>query len=149
MKIKFNWGFGIAATYIGFVLVVLIMVVIFMKQDVTLETRDYYSKGLEYQTQIEKMNSANELAEPLAISVTPGSIKLAFPRIFTKEELNGKIVLYRPSGDINDLTFDITPDTSRIQLISTKEISKGLWKVRVDWNAKGTTYFNETPIMVN
>jgi hypothetical protein len=149
MKIKFNWGFGIAATYIGFVLATLIMVVIFMRQDVTLETKEYYAKGLAYQEQIEKMNRANNLKEPLTINVIPNSIKISFPKTFKREELKGSIILYRPANDNSDFTIDVSPDTSRVQLISTIGIAKGLWKVRIDWNANGINYFNETPIMVN
>ena len=149
MKLKFNWGFGIAATYIGFVIVILIMVFIFMKQDVTLETRDYYAKGLAYQEQIDKMNRAKELPEQLSINVIPNSLKLSFPKMFSPERLKGTITLYRPSNEKNDFTILVSPDTSHIQLISTENISKGLWKVRVDWSADNVTYYNELPVMVN
>jgi hypothetical protein len=149
MKIKFSWGSGIAATYIGFVLATLVMVVIFMKQDVTLETKDYYAKGLAYQEQIEKMNRAKNLSEQLEITSLQNSIKLSFPKIFSAESLMGTVTLYRPANDKNDFTIHVSTDTSRIQLIPTENMSKGLWKVRVDWSADDVTYFNETPIMVN
>lgn len=133
MKINFNWGFGIAATYIGFVIILLIMVVIFMKQDVTLETKNYYAKGLSYQEQIEKMNRSKSLSEPLSISLNDNAIKISFPKLFSKENISGTITLYRPSNDKNDFVIPVAPDSSNIQLISTINLSKGLWKVRVDW----------------
>ncbi|MDP2038234.1 MAG: FixH family protein, partial [Ignavibacteria bacterium] len=63
MKLKLNWGFGIAVTYILFVVVTLVMVFIFMNQDVSLETENYYSKGIEYQGQIDKINRTQSLPE--------------------------------------------------------------------------------------
>src|SRR3989339_1407636 len=143
MKLKLNWGFGIAAVYILFMIGTLIMVMIFMNQDVSLESKDYYVKGIKYQEEIEKMKRSKELPEQLQISVEQNSIVFAFPKIFTAEELSGNIYFNRPSDDSEDLTVNVQTDSSLIQTISTQNISKGLWKIKVDWNGKSNSYLDK------
>lgn len=149
MKLKINWGFGIAVTYTLFVIVVVSAVVIFMRQDVSLATDNYYSKGIKYQEQIDKINRTNKLPEQLQISITDSGILLSFPNIFETKDFSGKISFYRPSDEKKDFTVDISLDSSHSQFIDSNELDKGLWKVKVDWNADGNNYYNEKLIMVN
>ncbi len=149
MKLKFNWGFGIATTYTIFVIVTLVMVVIFMNQEVSLETENYYAKGIKYQEQIDKVNRTRILPEQLEISASQAAILFSFPRIFDNRDFSGKISFYRPNDEKKDFTVEIMPDTSHSQTISTESLDKGLWKVKVDWNAKGNNYYNEKLVMVN
>lgn len=149
MKLKFNWGFGIATTYIVFVIITLVMVYIFMNQDVSLETDNYYTKGIQYQEQIDKINRTKNLSEQIEVSVDKSSIAFSFPKLFAADEYNGKIFLYRPDNKLKDFSVNIAPDTSHSQFISTSNLDRGLWKIKVDWSAKGNTYYNEKLIMVN
>ncbi len=149
MKLKLNWGFGIAAVYILFMIGTLIMVVIFMNQDVSLESKDYYTKGIKYQDEIDKMKRTKELPEQLDITVEPNSIILSFPKIFKSTELNGKIYFYRPSDDSRDFTIDIAADTSSVQSIPIRNLIRGLWRIKVDWNGKGNSYLDQKIVMIN
>ena len=149
MKLKFNWGFGIATTYIVFVIVTLIMVAIFMNQDVSLETENYYSDGIKYQEQIDKINRTQSLPQQLDISVAQTGILFSFPKIFDAKDFSGKISLYRPDNKKKDFIVDVSPDTSHSQTIAFESLDKGLWKVKVDWAAKGNNYYNEKLVMVN
>jgi len=149
MKINFNWGFGIAVTYTLFVVIVVAGVVYFMKQDVSLSTENYYTKGIKYQEQIEKINRTNELTEQLDISVAAEGIVIAFPKTFESFDLSGKISFYRPNDAAKDFTLDVTPDTTHSQFIASNSLDKGLWKIKVDWAAKGIEYYTEKLIMVN
>ena len=149
MKLKLNWGFGIAAVYILFLVGTLIMVMIFMNQDVSLESKDYYVKGIKYQEEIDKMKRSKELPEQLRISVEQNSIVFTFPKIFNNEELTGKIYFNRPSDDSKDLTVNVQADSTSKQFIPTLNISKGLWKIKVDWNGKGNSYLDHKIVMVN
>ena len=149
MKLKLNWGFGIAAVYILFLVGTLIMVMIFMNQDVSLESKDYYVKGIKYQEEIDKMKRSKELPEQLRISVEQNSIVFTFPKIFNNEELTGKIYFNRPSDDSKDLTVNVQADSTSKQFIPTLNISKGLWKIRVDWSGRGNSYLDQKIVMVN
>lgn len=149
MKLKLNWGSGIAAVYILFMIGTLIMVAIFMNQDVSLESKDYYARGIKYQDEIDKLNRAKELPEQLHIIVEQNSILFSFPKTFNSSELKGKIFFYRPSDDSKDFTIDIATDLSSVQSISTETFLKGLWKIKVDWIGKNNSYLDQKIIMVN
>ncbi|MCL4551635.1 MAG: FixH family protein [Bacteroidetes bacterium] len=146
---KISWGVKIAATYIFFVVAVLVLVVIFMNQDVGLVTKDYYAKEIKYQEQIDKENRAKELPEQLNINLESGIVKLSFPKIFRPTEIGGTIQFYRPADKTKDFAVNITLDSTHTQSFRTTNLEKGLWKVQVDWNAKGNTYFNEKIIMTD
>ena len=146
---KLNWGGGIAAVYIIFMIGVLILVFIFMNQEVTLETNDYYFKGVEYQKQIDKIKRTNELPEQLTIIQNELAINFQFPKIFSSNDIGGTIDFYRPSDDNKDFSIKINTDTSRSQSIAAANLDKGLWKIKVDWLAKGNSYYNEKILMVN
>lgn len=149
MKLKFNWGTGIAITYLAFVIGVLIMVFIFMNQEVSLETKDYYAKGLEYQKQIDKIERTNNLSEQLEISTTENEIIFNFPKIFTPKNIHGEIYFYRPSNSNNDLKVKIDLNEQNIQKFSTSNFPKGLWKIKVDWFGNNQNFYNEKILMIN
>ncbi len=146
---KLNWGFNIAAFYIFFVLVLLIVVFIFMRQDVGLVTNDYYAKEIVYQEEIDKSNRTKGLTEQIDITVEPAQIKFSFPKMFSSGDIGGTIHFYRPSNKEKDFVSNIVTDSSRIQIIETSKLEKGLWKVKIDWSVKNVSYFNEKIVMVN
>lgn len=149
MKLKFNWGTGITLTYSLFVLAVLIMVYIFMNQEVVLETNDYYAKGLEYQKQIDKVERTNKLPVQLEVNLTEENVEFLFPKLFSYKDISGKIIFYRPSSSNQDFTVNISADSSNIQKLLRRNLSKGLWKIKIDWAVLSNSYYNEKIIMVN
>lgn len=148
-SIKFNWGFGIAATYILFLIGTFVMVAIFMNQDVSLETDNYYAKGIEYQQHIDKLKRTEELPEKLAIQIEVKNLLLSFPKNFKSQSIAGTIQFYRPSEEGKDFTISIQPDSSNLQVIDKNLLAKGLWKIKVDWVADNISYYNEKMLMVN
>lgn len=146
---KISWGTKIAATYILFVIGVLIMVFVFMNQDVPLVTDNYYAKELEYQNQIDKINRTNQLEEPLQIINKQSSINFIFPKQFYYNTIAGTIHFYRPSDPAKDFAVKISADTSNTQIVSTNKFIKGVWKVKVDWEVNGMSFYNEKILMVN
>jgi hypothetical protein len=146
---KISWGMKITVTYVLFIIGVLIMVLVFMNQDVHLVTDNYYMKELEYQNQIDKINRTNELPKQLEIIKEEQSLKLVFPLQFKSEKIEGSIQLYRPSDPSKDFSISINTDSSGSQTISTEKFSKGIWKLKVDWAVMGIGYYNEKILMVN
>lgn len=146
---KLNWGSGIAAVYILFMIGVLIMVFIFMNQDVTLETDNYYIQGLQHQEQIDKETRTNELPEQTVIKQENGFIVIKFPGIFNNKDITGTVNFYRPSDNSKDFSFPVQTDSSNAQLIPSSNLEKGLWKIKINWNVKEISYYNEKILMVN
>jgi hypothetical protein len=146
---KMNWGFGLGAVYILFIAGILIMVFIFMNQDVGLEAKDYYEKGIKYQERIDQINRTKELHEQIDVSTDKEYIRITFPKIFRTSEIIGKIYFYRPANDKKDFVINIKPDTASIQNIPINKFDKGMWKIKIDWSAKNNNYYNEKILMIN
>ena len=146
---KFSWGVNITLFYSLFVIALLVVVFIFMRQDVGLVSPDYYAKEIAYQEQIDRTNRTIELAQPLEIVLEPARIIFSFPKNFESGDLSGSIHFYRPSNKEKDFVAGITADSSGNQIIDTGKLEKGLWKIKVDWRVRDVSYFNEKILMVN
>ncbi|MCK9281031.1 MAG: FixH family protein [Melioribacteraceae bacterium] len=145
---KLNWGSGIAITYILFMAGVIILVVVFMNQDVHLVTDDYYAKEIEYQQQIDKVERTKLLKEQPEVTFNNGNFLISFPR-GVNNIVYGKIQVYRPSDSNLDKTVDILLDAENRQSIGLPINKPGLWKVKMDWIRNDTNYYNEKIILSN
>ncbi len=145
---KLNWGSGIAITYILFMAGVLILVFIFMNQDVHLVTDDYYAKEIEYQQQIDKVERTKLLSEQPVVTFSDGVFMVSFPKS-VKNIINGEIQIYRPSDSNLDKTASIFLDAENRQLVKPPINLPGLWKVKIDWTRNDTNYYNEKIILSN
>ena len=56
-----NWGNKIAISFIIFIGIIVTMVVISMKQDISLVSTDYYEQEIAYQDQIDRMERTRGL----------------------------------------------------------------------------------------
>jgi hypothetical protein len=146
---KWHWGKGIAVTYIVFVIVVVIHVIVFINLKVELVTDNYYEKELNYQEQINKINNAKSLKQGIKLEQYEKSIKLIFPKIISNGTIKGEIYFYKPSDSGKDFIIPIQTDENYSQLIKTDTLTKGLWKIKIDWEAGGIQYYNEEILIMS
>ena len=144
---KFNWGTGIALFYTLFVLVLVFAVIKSTGVDHSLVTEDYYQKDLEYQSQIDREVNTQALEEDLKITFSDPerTIRLQFPG--NLGDVKGTALFFRPSNKALDFEVPIQPNDTGQQLIPTKGMLPGLWKVKVNWNAGGKEYYKEDTII--
>ncbi len=148
-KIKWNWGTGIFLSIILFMVILIALVYVFMNQDVDLVTKDYYSKELRYQKQIDKINNTSESGKEVAISYLNNSVQLIFPDSVYDKKAIGTVYFYRPSGSIKDFSVPVAVSGHNEQFINTVKLDKGLWKIKVEWGMDGKDYYSEKSIMIN
>jgi hypothetical protein len=148
-KSKFNWGTGILISIIIFMIITISTVVFLMNQDVDLVTSDYYDKGIQHQDQIDRVNRTNVMDEKVLINLERGFIRLVFPKEFAQKSLNGTVQFYRPSDFKKDFALSISIDTSAQQLISTQDLEKGYWKVKLNWMQDSVEYYKESSFVIN
>lgn len=146
--IKMNWGKGIAAVYIFFVVIILGFVFYFMNQDVDLVTHKYYDEEIKYQEQIERLKRTNELEEKPKIEVENQTLKLVFPKMLLEKQISGTINFYRPADKSRDFTININLDKNGMQQITPGKLNTGLWKIKVLWISDGLEYYNEQIINI-
>ncbi|HMN23631.1 MAG: FixH family protein [Ignavibacteriaceae bacterium] len=148
-KSKFNWGTGILITIIIFMVITISTVIFLMNQRVDLVASDYYDKGIHHQEQIDRMNRTNKMGNEVSITPENGFIRLVLPKYFAQKSLNGTIQFYRPSDSKKDFAVALTIDTSAQQFISTQNMVKGYWKVKLNFTQDEVEYYKESSFVIN
>ncbi len=148
-KFKFHWGTNVAIFYILFVLVLVGFVVFTTFNRVDLVDEDYYESELKYQGTIDKIERTNKLTEPLKIELAGNYVRLSYPKNISTNDINGKITFFRPSNKKLDFVLPVKPDESGFQIVSSENLIKGLWRIKVDWAVGDSAYYNEQVLMIN
>ncbi len=146
---KISWGTGIALTIIVFMAAVISLVVYAHTLDVNLVSDNYYEQELKHQVLIDKKIRTQKLTEQLSTSLTGENIIVQFPRLFKSYEITGSIYLFRPSNRKEDLLVHLNLSSELQQIISTASLKQGLWRLKIDWTAGDSSYYNEKTIMIN
>ncbi|MEN0048410.1 MAG: FixH family protein [Bacteroidota bacterium] len=145
---RFNFGTGIAIFYTIFAATMLYFVFKSTQYDHSLVREDYYKGDLEYQQHYDKVYNTKMLAGEIIVQhqVKERQLLLHFP-----EELNtvsGNATFFRPSNSGQDVAVELATDEQLRQIISTKDLQPGRWKVKLDWIANGKTYYKEVSLVL-
>ena len=145
---KINWGTGIViafALFMSFILYFVFKVQSDSKYDNELVTEDYYKKEIRVQSDIQKVQNANELKVKVVIANTEKGIQIAFPKDLNFNKIKGTVSLYRPSNQKLDFETPISLSSPDL-LIPNNNLVGGLWDISVEWNYEGKTYLNKQEI---
>ncbi len=145
---KLRWGNRIAILYIGFVATIILMVIVSMNQKIELVSDDYYEQELAFQNKINEANNANALSEKIDHQFTDNGIVFQFPSQFKNQLVTGDILFFRPSDATKDYKQLLKLDTTGKCFVNSKMLSKGMYKVKINWSANNTNYFTEQIIVV-
>ncbi|MCC6837598.1 MAG: FixH family protein [Bacteroidia bacterium] len=145
---QISWGTKIAALYIGFVGLVIVMVTFSMNQKIELVSSDYYAKELKYQDKINEMNNSNALSEQIRYTITGDQLEIQFPVDFKDKKITGEILFFKPSDATKDYKLPIQLNTGLKQTISKSLLSNGMYKMQVSWTVEEKNYFNESIIVL-
>jgi len=148
MKTKFSWGTGIVIGIIVFVVISVSMTVIFMTQDVSLVSDNYYEKSLVYQDEIDKQSRTKSLDEQVKINFDGEVITVLFASDYSAKKLTGEIYFYRPSNPKLDFKLPLHPGEDGNQVIPTQRLEKGFWRLKLSWMMDGNLYYNERAITI-
>lgn len=151
MKIKFNWGTGIALAilfFIAFIMYFVIKVQSDNSYNNELVVEDYYKKERTLEDKLSREQNAANLTEQVTIHQNAESIIIHFPQAFDATKITGKVSLYRPSNQ--RLDFDIPISISAPQLLIPKsDLAGGRWDIAVEWKYNDTEYRNNKMLTVN
>jgi len=147
-KSRINWGTGIVLGIIVFVVISITMTVIFMTQDVSLVSDNYYEKSLSYQDEIDKQSRTNSLDEQVKINFNGEIIDILFPSSYLSKNISGDIYFYRPSNSKLDFKLPLELNEEGNQLILVKNFEKGFWRLKLNWTMDGDGYYNERAINI-
>ena len=141
-----SWGKGIILVFAVYMLGIGVMVYKSMTKNIDLVSNNYYENELKYQEQINKINNTNSLKDGLKIESTGNAVIITYPA--DRNTIFGEISFYKPSDAKNDFKVNIEPGIDLKQVLSTDKLTKGLWKVQINWAMHGKDYFNEEKIMI-
>jgi hypothetical protein len=145
---KSRWGTGIVLVLVVFLVVMLSVVGYLMTQDVNLVTEKYYEKEIAYQGRIRALERTRALGSEVRIETGPGAIIVRYPATLALSTLDGRVLLYRPSGRTSDRVLPAIADSAARQVIPFSGLSSGLWRAQVQWIVRGEEYYLEQPFMV-
>ena len=147
-----NWGLKIGIVFVGFVVFMISMVIICMRQEnIHLVTENYYEKEIAYQDQIDNETNTvalkNDVPEILYAKEN-GMVTVQYPAGFSDASITGSILFFRPSDAKQDFTVPLKADPLRQQKVSVADLEKGLWKIKMEWSAVGKKYYLEEKLVV-
>lgn len=127
-----NWGTKLAVAMISFIVFVVSMGIFMMRSSSQLVEEDYYEKDLTYQQSIEAQRNA--LAEDtLVVFVTDSLPEKVVVRFTTAKKVTGKVLFFKPEDKRKDISFPLVLDEKGRQVISTRDFSRGRWRVVIQW----------------
>lgn len=144
-KNRFSWGVGIWLLYGGFVVFILACVGFASMQTFDLVEDEYYERGVTYQKQMDKVQRTQALTEKPTARYDAASMAyvVTFPASFARERVNGTVMVYRPSNSQYDKSVAIALDSTRSMIIPMNNAPTGLWKIKMDWQYDGQSYYQE------
>ncbi|MFN8438591.1 MAG: FixH family protein [Cytophagales bacterium] len=138
------WAKGIVASFVVFALFIVTLVVICVKQDISLESKDYYKDELAYQQKIDSRNNTETLHQKPTINIS-GTDQVLSVNFVNPTGLNGKANFYKPDQAKNDFEVNFEKNIS----LDMSKKAPGLWKVKLNWKQNGKDFYYEESIFVN
>lgn len=130
-----------------FMLLIVTLVFMSMKQTYYLVEKDYYPKALEYQDRIDKTKNAELPGQRVEIENMGEEVVFVFPP-FDPEGISGSITFYRPSDEGMDARFEIRADSALRQSCNVSGLPRGKYIVKLDYEADGKGYYQEETILI-
>jgi hypothetical protein len=144
MTIKWNWGTKIFLVYTGFVVFMLTMVYMCIRQQYDLVSDDYYAQELKYQDVIDGKNNAKLLRTGLTVGAIADTVFVKLP--LDQISGGGEIQFYRPDNASFDYKVQFV-NNATIAIPSSK-LKAGTYKVKATWASDGKPYYNEVSYLV-
>lgn len=139
-----NWGKGIFIALSIFIVFIVTLVVIMFRQNVELETEDYYLQEIAYQDEITALNNAQALAELPEIKLNDQHLTVQLPG--EAEYTNVVLNLLRPDDKSKDQEISIT--NTRTFLIDNKDLSQGKYLIKLSYEVDGKPCLQKDEIYI-
>lgn len=141
-----NFGKWIFVAFIMFTLFIATLVVICVRQDISLVSKEYYKDELAYQSKLDRLNNTQHLAVKPEISMDGSDVVIRFPQSDKIE--SGRLRLLRPSDARLDQQFELKAGVGDVQRFNLPVWGKGLYRASLEWKMEGTDYYFEKIIVL-
>lgn len=142
---RINWGHGLFIAMALFIVFIVMLSVRLMTRDSSVEYKDYYQRGLQYDRQMAMERRAAPYADSIKVTYNQSKLKLFFPRSLDLPINELKILMYRPSSSKLDQHIHVDEPILNHELqFPVKALVKGNWQARLTWkDHKDSTFYAE------
>jgi hypothetical protein len=140
-----NIGKWIVVAFVLFAAFITTLVIICVRQDVSLVSKNYYEEELAYQDQIQRINNTNALIQKPAITVVDHAVRIEFNPASRRD--NVVLTLFCPANEKMDRRIHITSDEP-VQIFSLDERLRGMYRAKLHWKEDDKEYYWEEVIFL-
>ena len=141
-----NFGNWIVVSFVLFAAFIGTLVVVCLREDISLVSKDYYQEELVYQDQINRLNNVAELEEKPVIKVVDHMIQIEFTQFYSME--NAELEIFCPSNAKMDRKFLVKSSGENIQFFKLDPLQKGMHRAKLQWETNGKEFFMEEVIYI-
>jgi hypothetical protein len=139
-----NWGVKIFLTLLTFIIVAVSTGIYMVSQDHdSLVDDDYYEMGLSYDAQYEDKTNVNRLNADPDFILEDRALRIRFKEAGNK----GKITFQRTADSSQDQQAEFDTPTSEYS-VPVERLQAGKWKILLQWESKGVSFFVEENVMI-
>lgn len=145
-NMKMNFGTWIVVAFVVFAVFIGTLVMVCVRQDIDLVSKDYYQQELLYQDQIYRLNNTAALASKPEFTIVNDRIQVAFGQWNDMEA--GELKLFCPSNPRMDRNFQLARTGERIQSFELESLQKGMYRAKLLWKMDGKEFYLEEVIYI-
>ncbi len=143
-----NFGKKIMVFYIGFVCLILTLVFMSYGQKVELVSADYYAQELKFQDKIDATNNAKALSFGIHYTISDKVLLLKIDSMMLTNDFSGTVTFFRPSDSSKDVQLKFNFINNK-QVIETKLLEHGVYKMQLNWISNHKNYFKEEVVFID
>lgn len=143
-----NFGGKIVILYLSFVALILTLVFNCYSMDVDLVSSDYYAQEINFQQKINAINNEKQLIKSITHNLNNKNIVFEIDSALITKDFNGTITFFRPSDSKKDIKLKMNFNKNQ-QVIETKQLVHGVYKIQLSWTSNQKNYFKEDVIFIN
>lgn len=141
-----NIGNWIVVSFLLFAAFIGTLVVVCLREDISLVSKDYYQQELIYEDQIQRLNNVAGLKEKPVIRVIDHQVQVEFNQAGPIE--HAELTIFCPSNASMDRKFLIKSSDQPIQFFQLDPLQKGMHRAKLQWEMDGKEFYLEEVIYI-
>ncbi|MCO5253819.1 MAG: FixH family protein [Bacteroidia bacterium] len=143
-----NWGTGIALVLILGAAALIFLVYKTTQVNFSMVEKDYYSAELQFDSKKAAQANTRSLSSPINIHHDSGFLIIRFPKECIGSNIQGGLVLYRPSDQRLDIEIPLQLDKDGMIIIEDSKLISGKYILKGNWQMNGKSYDVEQAFFV-
>jgi hypothetical protein len=145
---KWNWGTKLILVFSIFVVGMVWLVVMSMRQKVDLVAKNYYQDELRYQEVLNATTLANGLSAAVRVTKETDFVTIQLPQEIAVGPVQGNIFFYCPSDAKKDRHIPLTINGKGLQAVALRQLAPGKYTVKIAWEFNKQKYYAEQTLIL-